>query len=179
MADTKAQVEAEKWIRENELPRVFGQRFLQRSLQLRSKGEFKFDAVSDDNKIVAVISTSGGVTAGGKQGTSKLLKIRSDVYWFLMLESQPDRRILVFTDQAMIDLINEEKKEGEVSGRIRIAKGLPTCRLGRQSCGFSEDCGRRRQSENQLKGETLKRSTVSFCVRLHDLPHKFGTCLAS
>ena len=44
MSDTKAQLEAEKWIRDIELPRLFGQTFRQRRAGLRSKGEFKFDA---------------------------------------------------------------------------------------------------------------------------------------
>ena len=112
MANTNAQVEAERWIRENELPQMFGQKFKQRSLMLRSKGEFKFDAASDDGKIVAVISTSGGVTSSGKLATAKLQKIRSDAFWFLMLERKPEKSIFVFTEKSMIELINDEKKKG-------------------------------------------------------------------
>lgn len=40
MADTKAQIEAEKWIREEYLPKKYGQTFRQESLDLRSKGQF-------------------------------------------------------------------------------------------------------------------------------------------
>jgi hypothetical protein len=122
MADTKAQVEAEKWIRDVELQRLFGQTFRQRSLGLRSKGEFKFDAVSDDRAIVAVISTSAGLTAGGKQATAKLMKIRSDAYWFLLLEQEPAHKVLVFTEQSMIDLINEEKKKGRFPPEFELVK---------------------------------------------------------
>lgn len=80
-------------------------RSAKRTSILRSKGQFKFDAVSYDGKIVAVISTSGGITAGGKMATAKPQKIRSDVYWFLMLEQQPEKKLLVFTDDSMVDLI--------------------------------------------------------------------------
>jgi hypothetical protein len=122
MGDTKAQVEAEKWIREIELPRMFQEPFRQRSLGLRSKGQFKFDAVSDDGKTVAVISTSGGSTSSGKLATAKLMKIRTDVYWFLLLQQQPERRLLVFTDQSMIDLINDEKKKGRFPPEFELVR---------------------------------------------------------
>ena len=122
MANTNAQVEAEKWIREVELPRLYHQQFRQRSLGLRSKGEFKFDGVSDDGKIVVVISTSGGVKTDGSASTAKLMKMRSDVYWFLMLEQQPERRLMVFSDQSMIDLINEEKKKGRFPSEFELVK---------------------------------------------------------
>ncbi len=122
MANTNAQVEAEKWIRENELPRIYGQIFRQRNLWLKSKGEFKFDAVSDDNKIVAVISTSSAVTMNRKAGTGKLLKIRADAYWFLMLAEKPERCVFVFTESSMIDLINEERKKGRFSEEFEVIK---------------------------------------------------------
>ncbi|MFI5252397.1 MAG: hypothetical protein ACHQQQ_08210 [Bacteroidota bacterium] len=122
MANTNAHVEAEKWIREIELSRRYGQPFRARNLLLRSRGEFKFDAVSDDQKIVAVISTSAGITRKGSQATAKLQKIRSDVYWFFMLEHQPERRLLVFTEQTMIDLINGEKKKGRFPSDFEIVK---------------------------------------------------------
>jgi len=122
MADTKAQVEAEKWIRENKLPRLYGQTFRRRSLLLKSKGEFKFDAVSDDGNIVALISTSSGINAKGELATGSIMKIRSDIYWFMMLEQQPNRKLLVFTEQSMIDIINEEKKKGRFPSEFEIVK---------------------------------------------------------
>ena len=73
-------MEAEKWIRENEFPRIYGHTFRRRSLLLESKGEFKVDAVSDDSSVVALISTSSGINAKGEPATSKLNKIRSDIY---------------------------------------------------------------------------------------------------
>ena len=122
MADTKAQTEAEFWIRRNSLPEKFGQQFTKRSLLLKTGGEFSFDAVSDDGRIVAVISTSPGKTSSGSIATAKLLKIRSDMLWFYMLERQPERRLLVFTEQSMIDLINEEKKKGRFPPEFELVK---------------------------------------------------------
>jgi hypothetical protein len=122
MADTKAQVEAEKWIREVYLPKKYGQSFRQKNLDLQSKGQFKFDAVSDDGEIVAVISTSVGFTSSGKVATAKLMKIRSDALWFVMLERTPEKRLMIFTEQSMIDLVKDEKKKGRFPSEFEILK---------------------------------------------------------
>jgi hypothetical protein len=120
MANTRAQIEAEKWIREFGLKRLFHQAFRQRRLKLRTKGKFQFDAVSDDGKIVAVISTSAGPTSSGKLGAGKLKKIWSDLYWFLMLEHQPERCLLVFTEESMANLVDKEKQNGRVPSEFEI-----------------------------------------------------------
>lgn len=122
MANTNAQVEAEKWIRDIEMPRLYGQEFRTRNLDLKSNGQFKFDAVSDDKKIVSVISTSTGISRKGTTATAKLQKIRADVYWFFMLANPPEQCVLVFTDQSMMDLINEEKKKGRFPSEFELVK---------------------------------------------------------
>ena len=122
MADTKAQIEAEKWMREVFLPQRYGRLFHEKNLDLRSKGQFRFDAVSDDGEIAVLISTSVGFTSTGKPATSKLMKIRSDAFWFLMLERQPERKIMIFTDQSMMNLVNEEKKKGRFPPDFEILK---------------------------------------------------------
>ena len=122
MADTKAQLEAETWIRETYLPQKYRKTFRQKNLDLRSKGRFKFDAVSDDNEIVALISTSAGFTSSGKLATAKLAKIRSDAFWFLMLRHQPKQKVMVFTDQSMIDIVKEEMKKGRFPEDFKIVK---------------------------------------------------------
>lgn len=122
MTDTKAQNDASKWIREVYLPKKYGQSFRQKNLDLQSKGQFKFDAVSDDNEIVAVISTSVGFTSSGKVATAKLMKVRSDALWFLTLERTPEKRLMIFTDQSMIDLVKDEKKKGRFPSEFEILK---------------------------------------------------------
>lgn len=122
MADTKAQIEAEKWIRETYLPNKYGQTFREKNLDLRSKGQFKFDAVSDDNETVVVISTSAGLTASGKLATAKLMKIRSGAFWFLMLERSPKNKFMIFTKQSMIDIVNDEKRKGRFPEDFEIIK---------------------------------------------------------
>ncbi len=122
MADAKAQIEAKKWIREVFLPKKYGQSFQQRDLTIQSRGQFKFDAVSDDNEIVAVISTSPGFMPSGKVATDALMKVRSAALWVLMLELTPQKRLLVLSDQSMIDLVKDERKRGRFPKEFEIVK---------------------------------------------------------
>ena len=122
MADTKAQVEAEKWIREEYLPKKYGQSFRRNNLGLQSRTQSNFDAVSDDGEIVAMICTSAGFTSSGKVATEELMKVRSDALRFLMLEATPQKRLMIFTDQSMIDLVKDEKKKGRFPSELEILK---------------------------------------------------------
>ncbi len=122
MADTKAQNEAEFWIRRTALQERFDQQFTKRSLVLKAGGEFSFDAVSEDGKIVAAISTSLGTRSSGGDATAKLMKIRSDVLWFYLLQREPERKLLVFTEQSMIDLIERERKKGRFPSEFEVLK---------------------------------------------------------
>lgn len=108
--------------RRHALQEKFGQQFTKRSLVLTTGREFSFDTVSDDGKIVAAISTSVGIRSSGGDATTKLLKIRSDVLWFYMLERVPERKLLVFSEQSMIDLIDKEKKKGRFPLEFEILK---------------------------------------------------------
>ena len=122
MTNTNMQLEAEKWIREVFLPKKYGQSFRQKNLTIQSRGQFKFDAVSDDNEIVAVISTSAGFTPGGKVATDELMKVRSAALWVLMLESTPQKRLLVLTDQSMIGVVKDERKRDRFPKEFEIVR---------------------------------------------------------
>jgi hypothetical protein len=122
MADTNVQTEAEKWIREVFLPKKYGQSFRQKNLEVQSRGKVKFDAVSDDDEIVAVISTSAGFTPDGKVATDALMKVRSAALWVLQLDHTPQKRLLVCTDQSMIDLVKDEKKRDRFPKEFEILK---------------------------------------------------------
>lgn len=122
MVDTKAHNEALKWIREVYLPKKYGQPFQQKSLDLQSRGQGKFDAVSDDGEIVAAISTSAGFTSGGKVDNDELMKTRSDALRFLMLDCTPKERFMIFTEQSMIDVVKDEKKKGRFPKELKIVE---------------------------------------------------------
>lgn len=119
MADTRAQLEVEDWVRKNWMPVEFGQQFHRERVPLISGGVFDFDAVSADGTIVASISTSGATTSSGKRAVGKLLKIRSDMLFLLLAEAQ--RRLVVLTERDMYDLCLSEAKAGRVPEEIEFA----------------------------------------------------------
>ncbi len=118
MADTRVQLEVEDWIRRKWMPDRFGGKFNRERLKLRSGGVFDFDAVGAKGDVVASISTSGGLTAGGKLGTGKLLKLRSDMYFLLLTECK--RRLIVLTEEDMFKVCQNEVKGGRVPREIEF-----------------------------------------------------------
>ena len=118
MADTRVQVEVERWIRENWLPRIFRQGFRQRQLDLTSGGKFVFDGVSEDGRVVVTVSTSGARTAGGKHGSGKLQKIRADALFLLLSGAQ--QPVLMFSEQDMFDLCRKEAEHGRLPRNLRF-----------------------------------------------------------
>jgi len=122
MVNSNAHVEVEKWIREVELPKLFNQKFKQKSLMLKSGGEYKYNAVSDDDNIIAMISTRTGETPNGKVEEANLQKIRSEVYWVLMIEQRFEKMLLVLTEPSMINLIKQEKKKDRFPKEIEILR---------------------------------------------------------
>lgn len=118
MADTRVQRYVEKYVREKWMPLALRQRFSRKRVPLTSGGESEFDAVSDDDTIVATISTSGSLTAGGKLGVGKLVKIRSDM--FFLLQAKASRRIVVLTEPDMHELCMKEQDDGRVPREIEF-----------------------------------------------------------
>jgi hypothetical protein len=100
MADTRVQLEIEDWVRENWMLQKFGQSFYRNRLKLSTGGVFDFDAVSEDKTIAACISTSAAKTSGGKAGSGKLFKLRSDML-FLLLAEGLRKKLIILTDGTM------------------------------------------------------------------------------
>ena len=119
MANSQVQRKAEKWVCANWLPEMFGQPFRKQLLPLEPGGDFEFDAVSGDGKIVVCISTNCGVTASGGKASPKLHKIRADALFLSMLVDN-QRRVIVFTDKAMYDLCDYEVKNGRFPLNVEI-----------------------------------------------------------
>jgi hypothetical protein len=126
MANTNAQLGAEKWIRKEHLPNLYGQEFTKRNMILKTRGEFAFDAVSEDGNIIATISTSSAEIARGRIASSKLNKRRSDALFFYMLPKMPTKELFVCTEQSMADLIKSEIGNGRFPTEFEIIQvGLP------------------------------------------------------
>ncbi len=120
MADTRIQLEVEDWVRRDWMPKKYGQGFRKNRVPLSSGGVFDFDAVSTDKSIVANISTSGATTAGGKNAAGKLMKIRSDMFFLLLVKAE--RRIIILTERDMYDRCLKEVDNGRVPTAIEIAR---------------------------------------------------------
>ena len=118
MADTRVQLEVEDWIRREWLPTKFNQQFRRERLRLSAGGVFDFDAVSSDNTIVANISTSSGITSGGKNPSGKIQKLRADMLFLLMVKAE--KRLIVLTEKGMYDLCLKEKSNGRVPLEIEF-----------------------------------------------------------
>src|SRR5271165_5642477 len=118
MADSRAYTKAEDWIRKEWMPAKFGLRFSREGLKLSAGGEFDFDAVSPDEKIAAVISCSSGITKSGRAAMPKLNKIRGDCLFLLM--ASLERRILIFSDDALFRLVDAEKKSGRFPQDVEL-----------------------------------------------------------
>ena len=112
MADTSVQLQVEDWVRREWLPKKYNQQFRPERLRLSAGGVFDFDAVSSDNTIVANISTSSGITSGGKNPSGKIQKLRADMLFLLMINA--DKRLIVLTEKSMYDLCLKEKANGRV-----------------------------------------------------------------
>lgn len=120
MANTSVQLEVEDWVRREWLPAQFHAQFFRERVRLSSGGLFDFDAVSDDGKIAATISTSSAMTAGGKLGVGKVMKIRSDLYFLLLAECET--RLAILTEQSMFDQWHKERSQGRVPESIQFLK---------------------------------------------------------
>ena len=110
MALSKVQLTVEGWIRDTWLPRKYNNQEFTKQMELLScGGRFEFDAVGESPKRVAVISTSSAKTASDKIGAGKVRKIRSDLYFLLLVKEA--ERIVLFTESDMFEFWKKEQAE--------------------------------------------------------------------
>lgn len=120
MADTTCQRECAAWIRENWLPARFGQTFTEQSVHLTTGGQYKFDAVSADGRVVASISTSRAATSSGKHGVGKMMKLRSDMLFHVLADTE--HKLMVFTEACMLDACVREQENGRTPADIEFIR---------------------------------------------------------
>jgi hypothetical protein len=120
MADTSVQGTVERWIVENELPRLFDERsFSKRKVRLTWGGTFECDAVSADNQVVVCISTSCCRTATGRPAIGKFHKLKADAL-YLLHTVDCTRRVMVFTDAGMLAHIERERARGRFPPPVSV-----------------------------------------------------------
>jgi hypothetical protein len=120
MVNTNLKSEVEKWIREVFLPKQYSQSFAPKRLELRSKTQSRFDAVSKDGEIVVIICTDAGTTPSGKVMEEALMRVRSDALKMLWLDSTPSQRLMIVTDSSMMDVVKQERKKGRFPKELQI-----------------------------------------------------------
>ena len=67
---------------------------------------------------MANISTSSGITSGGKNPSGKIQKLRADMLFLLM--TNVDKRLIVLTEKSMYDLCLKEKANGRVPQEVEF-----------------------------------------------------------
>lgn len=120
MANTSAQLLAEQWVVSHFLPdRYDGLFFEPRKLKLVWGGEFAFDAVSSDGKIVVLVSTSAAKTASGKQAIAKFQKLKADALYLLNVKAAREL-VMVFCDDSMQKHFIKERERGRFPPEIKL-----------------------------------------------------------
>lgn len=120
MADTRAQLQAEKWIVAKFLPELFhGLAFSERKVELKWGGSFSFDAVSHDGEIVGLVSTSSARTAGGNLATAKIQKLKCDTLYLLNAISAK-KLLLIFTEETMLNHYKKEVANGRFPPEVQL-----------------------------------------------------------
>jgi len=149
MANTRAQRDVENWVTDQWLPGLFGQRFRKECLRLSSGGVFEFDAVSEDDRIVACISTSRGKTSGGKYPMGKVHKLRADVLFLTLVSA--DRRIIVLTASDMHAICLKEARNGRLPPSVEYLLAEIPADLAARCKEAQDDCSQEvRPSQSEL-----------------------------
>ena len=118
MADTTIQRKLESWVRDCWSPDMFGQKFQRLKCMVTSGGPFEFDCVSEDCKIVGLLSTSNYKTASGNPGPGNVKKILADVSWLKQVSAE--RRFLLLTELDMVAYVQKQQEKGRIDRSVEI-----------------------------------------------------------
>lgn len=123
MADTsKLRYLVEPYIR-NKLEKLYpGHNFTEKTLPLRKKidGTYafhNFDAVSEDNSIVASIKSHSWFTSGGKRPSGKIGEIYQSLYFRGLIKAET--KLMIFTNRETYERF-KELSDGKLDDGIEI-----------------------------------------------------------
>jgi len=120
MANTRAQHEAERWIVQQGLAARFPEiSFSKRKVKLTWGGEFEFDAVSSNGKIVGAVSTSTARTTTGKAAAAKYQKLKTDALYLLHVH-EASHYFMVFTELPMLNYFKKQRDIGRFPPEIEL-----------------------------------------------------------
>jgi len=112
MSSSHVQRECEKWILDSWLPEKFGLNFKKKRLKMQGRGEFEFDAVSLDMKIVGNISTASAFTHRRSIGSGKKSKLRADCLMLALCSAE--KKLMILTEASMHELAIKEQANGRL-----------------------------------------------------------------
>ncbi|MDI6872062.1 MAG: hypothetical protein QME79_12110 [Bacillota bacterium] len=115
MADTRfLKDQVEQYVRAA-LKGEYGVGFDSRFLKLSTGGRHEFDAVSEDEQIVATIKSSSGKTAAGNLPSGKIQAVEAELYYLTLVDAPV--RMVVLTTPQFFDIMR-----GRLKGKL--APGL-------------------------------------------------------
>lgn len=118
MASTHTQKKCEIWIVESWLPVRYSRDFVTKRLPMQGRGEFEFDAVSNDGNIVGNVSTATAFTYRGSVASGKKSKIRADCLMLALVSAE--MKLLLLTELCMHEFSVKEQEAGRLPLDIEI-----------------------------------------------------------
>jgi hypothetical protein len=112
MSSSHVQRECEKWILDFWLPEKFRLNFKKKRLKMQGRGEFEFDAVSLDMKIIGNISTASAFTHRRSIGSGKKSKLRADCLMLALCSAE--KKLMILTEASMHELAIKEQANGRL-----------------------------------------------------------------
>ncbi len=110
--------DVETWVRDYWLAGQFPKkRFTKKTLKLRTGGNHEFDAVSQDNSIIAGIKTNSGKTSGGNPPSGKYAVLFQELYFLSLVQAL--RKLLVLTNKDMYKAF-QNNSSGKIAEGIEI-----------------------------------------------------------
>lgn len=120
MASSHIQRKCEEWIVRTWLPNKYGQPFETKRLPMQGRGQFEFDAVSENGLIVGNISTATSTTHRGSVASGKKSKIRADCLMLNLVNARS--KLLILTEQDMAEFSLHEQQQGRLPLDIEIVR---------------------------------------------------------
>lgn len=122
MAKTTELREVELFIRKQLAKDYRGHTFTEKALSLRKRRDgtyavHNFDAVSEDNTIVASIKSHSWLTSGGKRPSGKIAEIYQSLYLLTLINAKT--KLLILTDRETYEGFLSES-DGKIANGVEI-----------------------------------------------------------
>jgi len=116
MANTAALQEAIEWVR-SQLASEIGLSVERREVALTTGRHRRFNAVSADGRMVAMVMNSSGATSGGKKPVGKIRGALAELYYLSLVDAPT--RLLVVTNPGF-HLYLQRELEGALAPGIEV-----------------------------------------------------------